>query len=269
MSCRRRRYAPPSSGVRMSGSETISISGTRAPVEVHERRLRPGELPFVDELPGVLLHVDPRDPDPLRLPVDLDVDVAAQGERQLVLGDLVRLGEVRVEVVLPGEDAPALHRAGGGERRPDRELHHLAVEHREHARACRCRRGRCSRWGRPRTPWSRRRRSCSRVESWAWTSSPMTVSNSIVSYPSSGATRRSGRARSIAPAAVNSVSSRKRFREKLRPDGQPLRGETARHGDPRDAGQVARDRVDVGQVHRERIARLLPEAERRRRAWWG
>ena len=33
MSCRRRRYAPPSSGVRMSGSETISISGT-------EHRLR-------------------------------------------------------------------------------------------------------------------------------------------------------------------------------------------------------------------------------------
>jgi len=74
--------------------------GDGAPVEIRERRLGAGELPFVDKLPGILLHVDPRDPDPLRAAVDLDVDVAAEGDRQLVLRDLVRLGEVRVEVVL-------------------------------------------------------------------------------------------------------------------------------------------------------------------------
>ena len=60
-----------------------------------------------------------------------------------------------------------------------------------------------------------------RVESWAWTSSPMTVSNAIASYPSSGATRRNGRARSIAPAAVNSVSSRNGFERSCAPIGSP------------------------------------------------
>src|SRR5512140_2390322 len=60
-----------------------------------------------------------------------------------------------------------------------------------------------------------------RVESWAWTSSPMTVSNAIVSYPSSGATRRSGRTRSIAPAAVTSVSSRTDLERGGAPMGRP------------------------------------------------
>ena len=60
-----------------------------------------------------------------------------------------------------------------------------------------------------------------RVESWAWTSSPMTVSNAIASYPSSGATRRTGRTRSIAPAAANSVSSWKDFERSCAPMGSP------------------------------------------------
>ena len=59
---------------------------------------------FVDALAGVVFHVDARDPDALVDAADLDVDIAVLGQRLIVLRDLVALGQIRIEVVLAGEN---------------------------------------------------------------------------------------------------------------------------------------------------------------------
>ena len=119
--------------------------GARAEVggtdDLHERRARAVEIDdrvavhAVHVLARVLLHVRAVDADhPRGLTRDADVELALGAERQVVLADLVALGEVGIEVVLAGEDAPLLNRAA--ERKPDahRHPHGLLVEHRERAR---------------------------------------------------------------------------------------------------------------------------------------
>ena len=56
-----------------------------------------------------------------------------------------------------------------------------------------------------------------------------------------------------------------RAADDLQADRQLRPGETAGHADARQPRQIHPDRVDVVQVHRERIGRLLPLLERRRR----
>ena len=52
--------------------------------------------------------------------------------------------------------------------------------------------------------------------------------------------------------------------QNLQADGQPLLAETARKRKPWEAGQIARDREDVREVHLQRIIHLLPQFEGRR-----
>jgi len=105
--------------------------GNARAVEVH---VAPGVAFVVNELAGILLHVDAGDADPLLFPVEQDVDVPALGQGMGVLGDLVALRQVRVKVVLPGEVPVGVDRAVGGQPHPDRELHDLPVQHGEDAR---------------------------------------------------------------------------------------------------------------------------------------
>ena len=56
-------------------------------------------------LPGVLFHVDARQAHALHLAIQFDVDVAAGTDGQLVLANLIAFGQIRVEVILAGEDA--------------------------------------------------------------------------------------------------------------------------------------------------------------------
>src|SRR5262249_15956667 len=76
-------------------------------VEVERRVGRVVDPPrpaAVRRLAGVLLHVYPRDADPPRGAVaELDVQMAADADRQVVLADLIVLRHVRIEVVLPVE----------------------------------------------------------------------------------------------------------------------------------------------------------------------
>ena len=58
---------------------------------------------------------------------------AARGERPVVLGDLIALGEIRVEVVLAREDRHVVDGAAERMRRPHRELHGACVQHRKRA----------------------------------------------------------------------------------------------------------------------------------------
>ena len=99
-----------------------------AAVVVDDRRVGAvdaARLPQVHELGRVLLEVDAVQPHVAQL--------AARAERDVVLGDLVALGEVGIEVVLAVEDRPR------GDLRAQREAHHqpevdgLGVGHRQRA----------------------------------------------------------------------------------------------------------------------------------------
>ncbi len=101
------------------------------PVEVDEAQRR---VLVVDRLAGVLFEVKPLDADGDRIPVgQIDRHCALPDDRLLVLGDLIALRQIRIEVVLPIENAskvdlrlepqPGAHRLGDA----------LLVDHREHA----------------------------------------------------------------------------------------------------------------------------------------
>ena len=106
----------------------------------------------VHVLPCVLLHVHARDADLARSHAalatrdsgvgEINLERAAEGERAVVLADLVALREIRVEVVLAGEDARLLHLAAEGERRGDGHAHGLRVEHGQRAREAEAHRAR-------------------------------------------------------------------------------------------------------------------------------
>ena len=87
----------------------------------------------VQVLAGVLLQVHPLDLHAVGLAVDLDVQVPGGAQRLVVLRGLEALGDVRVEVVLPGEPAPRRDPAAQGQPDPDRRLDRGRVGHRQRA----------------------------------------------------------------------------------------------------------------------------------------
>ena len=98
----------------MSGSVTISISGAPGTVEVDQAHLAAVGVGGVDELGRVLLEMGPGDGDGERPVRGVERQPAERGQRQVVLADLVALGQVRVEVVL------AVPASGGRRGRLDR-----------------------------------------------------------------------------------------------------------------------------------------------------
>ncbi len=123
-------YATASLAERMSGSETISISGV--PARFRSMPVTPGQA-FMQGLARIFLQVRARDSDPPHAAViEHDVDMPAGHDGQFVLADLVALGQIGVEIILTGE-----HRArrdAGIDRQPEQHRHayHLAIEHRQH-----------------------------------------------------------------------------------------------------------------------------------------
>ncbi len=90
---------------------------------------------LVQGLAGIFLHVHARDADtggPAR--GGRVFDHAAGRQRLLVLGDLITLGEIRVEVVLPREHRRLVDPAPERERRLDRLVHGRAVQNGQRAR---------------------------------------------------------------------------------------------------------------------------------------
>ena len=84
----------------------------------------------MDQLAGVLLQVNPGDADALEAAVDLNVQVAVLRQGQLVLGDLVALGQIGVKIVLAGEDRLRGDAAVGGQGHLQGVFQGLAVQHR-------------------------------------------------------------------------------------------------------------------------------------------
>ena len=71
---------------------------------------------FVEIFGGVFFDVEARDADAFFCAGDFDFDVAAGGEREFELGDLVALGEVGVEIIFAGEAGVFVDGAVEGER---------------------------------------------------------------------------------------------------------------------------------------------------------
>ena len=86
------------------------------------------------KLASVLFHVDAGEADALVLTVHGDLDIAVLSDRQIVLGDLVGLGEVRVEIILAVELAELRNRAVGGQPGLDGVFQHLFVQDRQRPR---------------------------------------------------------------------------------------------------------------------------------------
>ena len=110
-----------------------------APVEVHQRVVGSGDAARgparVDELARVLFQVHPGDAHPQEAPVlQLHVQMPADAQGQVVLRDLVGLGQVRIEVVLAVEDGPAGDAAVESEGDAGGVLDGLLVGDRKHAR---------------------------------------------------------------------------------------------------------------------------------------
>ena len=107
------------------------------PVVVDQRVVRTvdpaGRATDVEGLAGVLLHVGALDLDSERLSIYVDVHVALEADRLVVLRRLEVLGHVRVEVVLPREPAPLRNFAVQRQPDPDRRLDRLAVDDRHRA----------------------------------------------------------------------------------------------------------------------------------------
>ena len=130
------RYSKASSGVRRSGSLTISTSGRAAAVEVDVGAGDGVGEAIVEALARVFFQVQAGDADALRglLPSASGTSMpAVLGDGLVELRDLVALGRVGVEVVLAGEDAGladlAVDRLGG----QHGELDGAAVEHGQRA----------------------------------------------------------------------------------------------------------------------------------------
>jgi hypothetical protein len=107
-------------------------------IQIHVRDVPSHHGRVVDRLARVLLHVDAREAHARHLfpgvSPDGNVQPPLRGDGLFVLGDLVALGQIRIEVVLAGEDGAFVHGTVGGERRAHGELHRALVEYRQHAR---------------------------------------------------------------------------------------------------------------------------------------
>ncbi len=84
-------------------------------------------------LSGILLDVGAFDLDAECLTLDLDVDMAVECDRLVVLGGLEVLRHVRVEVVLPGHAAPLRDLAVERKPEADRRFDGFAVDDRQGA----------------------------------------------------------------------------------------------------------------------------------------
>ena len=85
-------------------------------------------------LAGVIFHVDAGDVNAFDAGCKLDVEPAAQGDGLIELGDLVALGEIRIEVILAGEDGLRLDFAVEGKPAAYGEFNGVAAENRQRAR---------------------------------------------------------------------------------------------------------------------------------------
>ena len=81
----------------------------------------------MDQLPGILLHVDLVDTDLFLPGLGLDLHIAVMADRQIELGDLIVLGVVRVKIIFPIELAVLVDLTVCGQPYSQGVLHHLLI----------------------------------------------------------------------------------------------------------------------------------------------
>ena len=221
-------------------------------VVVDDRRVRAVDaagLADVHELRRVLLEVDAVQPHVAQ--------VAACAERDVVLGDLVALGEVGIEVVLAVEDRPR------GDLAAERQPHHqpevdgLGVGHRQRAGQPEADRA----GARVRLLAEAQRAAAEHLRARRELHVDLEADHRLV--------RRHARAPEPSkPIACSSACAASRMRFSLNAGpaswkrGRQPAGEAVRDRDRRDPGQRHRHRAEVVQVHRQRIGGLGAELER-------
>ncbi len=183
---------------------------------------------------------------------------------------LVALGQVRVEVVLAGEDADRLDGAAQRQPGPHRQLHHLLVERRQHAGHAQADRadvavGLAAELG-------------GAAAEDLGPGEELGVDLEPEHHLPAGRGRRGGHGAASSAAGAgagpSSRSSARAAREQgglvegaphqLQPDRQAP-GQPAGHREAGQGRQVAGDGEDVGQVHLQRVAGLLAQPEGRAR----
>ena len=103
------------------------------------------------------------------------VTVALADDRLLVLRDLIALRQVRIEIVLPVEDAPEVDLRLEAEAGPHRLRDAFLVDHRQHARQRRIDQADMA-LGSPPKAVDAPEKSLAFDVTWAWTSRPTTTS---------------------------------------------------------------------------------------------
>ena len=83
------------------------------------------------QLACILFHVDTGNADAFMLAVNNDVDMTAQADRFIKLGNLIVLGQVRIEVVFTVEFVVFLDIAVQRQASLDSEINNLLVQHRQ------------------------------------------------------------------------------------------------------------------------------------------
>ena len=98
-------------------------------VHIADRRLL-----VMNKLARILFHVDSGQADASGGAVQVNLHPAVFGQRQLILGNLIALGKIRIKIILAGKPAVRGNLAIGGQPHFDGKLHHFFVEHRQHPR---------------------------------------------------------------------------------------------------------------------------------------
>ena len=87
----------------------------------------------MQRLAGILFEMHAHDPDAPRSLLAAQFDAPVDGERLLVLRDLITLRQVRIEVILARENRPVPDGAAERQRGANREIDRGPVEHRQRA----------------------------------------------------------------------------------------------------------------------------------------
>ena len=135
----------------------------------------------VQALAGILLEMQPGDADLARRAVrHVEHEPAAPDDRLLVLRDLIAGRQVGIEIILAVEHAEQIDLGVEAEPGPDRLLDAMPVDDRQHAGKRGIDRSRPGCSARPRTRSRRRKTVLPAAITWAWTSSPITISQAPV-----------------------------------------------------------------------------------------